>query len=178
MRKGQSERMSKLQKIILKKLYAHETKNSLHKDYFELMGEVGYEVGSAKLKEAILGIKLFRVSASFKVVFANSIRNLAKKGYVNLIYTCEKKETGVRYHTCNRKPKEYSDGEIEICKDCPILSKGYRIWRAFRDHKEGRCYFMITIRDRKGIPHKGSHIEEVALTEKGREYVLKINFQN
>lgn len=171
MRKGQPERMSKLQKLILKELYKSKSgKVDKSMNYDDFKRNISHNLGDAEVKDGVFGLSIYRSSKSFNVIFVNSIGNLARKGYIKLIYTCEDQQSQWRYNTCERKPKEEFADRIEICDDCHILSKRYRISYAFRDDEEEKCYFNVVIRDRKGEPSKGSHIKSVSLTEKGKRY--------
>lgn len=169
MRKGQPERMSEVQKITIAVLQKEtrkpldinkygETRKLKFMDYYSLKTDIRNNYQK----------RLDNVS------FSNSVRNLQKKGYVELSFVDNKQKTAYRVQKCDRTPLEDSYGDY-FCEDCPMKKKDYRgLQYALRVEEEGRCYFRVIVSDCRWDVRK-HHISNIWLTDKGWNYKVEMN---
>lgn len=170
MRKGQPERMSEMQKIIIAYLQKQTRKPT---DSLHVYGGKRKELDYYDVKSTVMN----NYSKTFnKVSLSNCLRNLQKKGYIELFFTDNEQKIAQRYMKCEKQPIENNFG-FEICENCPMKKKNYRgLCDSCRVHEEERCYFFIVTSDGRWNDHK-HHVNKVTLTDKGWDFKVEMDIK-
>jgi len=157
------ERLSKLQKDIL--IYLYRIKGS--KSY-------SHESDYDDVKFGVKRIYNFEKDrAEFGPIFSQSIRNMAKKGYVELQYKYETSDLKF-YH--RKKCKRIPPSDNTPCSDCPYI----KTYDHFEYSEEGGCYAYRNFGQRgRGAEwwpedeKKGLRIHSIRITRDGEKLLFQ-----
>lgn len=163
------ERLSKLQKEILKYLNAERLRSWRYdrKEYDEIRKNVSEMCDKGIEKKSYLGIDIFISSKSFNVVFSQSVRNLHRKGLIELEYKYEVPDEYYYYH---KKCKGREPFEDNPCDDCFYIKKHPN---AELFLVEKKCCFRYFTGER-GKNKIKKRVHSIKLTGKGRK-ALKVH---
>ena len=151
-----------MQKTILYYL----TENYSYQKYDDIRSFVSEICDENISKRTFMGATIFNSSKNFNIVFSQSIRNLHKKGLVELKYMCEVSDS---YYYQFKKCKDKEPYENQPCEDCFYVKKHPFAELYIVDENCHFCYCSGS----RGINSVKKRIHSVNITDNGKETIIK-----